>query len=101
MFCLNLMFTYPLNVNPTNIIIERYLFGSLDSQSKTKMWLENLNRFIVIISTVVLALLLDTKLNQFLSVVGAATCTPIAFTLPALFHYYACAETKEQKRIDM
>jgi len=32
--------------------------------------------------------------------VGSLTCTPIAFTFPALFHLKACAETPKQKAID-
>ncbi len=48
-----------------------------------------------------LALLVYDKLDKFLSITGALTCTPIAFTLPALFHYKACAETTAQKIIDM
>jgi proton-coupled amino acid transporter len=33
--------------------------------------------------------------------VGSLTCTPIAFILPALFHYKTLAETKAQKIIDL
>ena len=49
----------------------------------------------------VVALVINDKLDRFLSITGALTCTPIAFTLPALFHYKACAETTGQKVIDM
>ena len=52
-------------------------------------------------ASVALALILWDSLTKFLSVTGALTCTPIAFILPALFHYKACAETKAQRIIDM
>mmetsp|Transcript_36505 Transcript_36505/g.26578 ORF Transcript_36505/g.26578 Transcript_36505/m.26578 type:complete len:185 (-) Transcript_36505:23-577(-) len=100
LFCLNLIVTYPLNVNPTNVTIERYIFANV-RPSKCKTWLENFSRLLVITGSVILALTLDTKLDKFLSILGAASCTPIAFTLPALFHYYACADTPYQKRIDL
>lgn len=50
--------------------------------------------------TIVLALSLGDSLNQFLSLLGSLACTPIAFTLPALFHYKLCAETRKDKIID-
>ena len=50
---------------------------------------------------VVLTVLLKQKLDKFLSILGALTCTPIAFTFPAVFHYKACAETTTQKAIDL
>jgi len=50
--------------------------------------------------TVGLTLAIGTKLDKFLGIVGSLTCTPIAFTFPALFHLKACAETRRQKIID-
>ena len=50
---------------------------------------------------VVLTVLLQQKLDKFLSILGALTCTPIAFTFPAIFHYKACAETTFQKAVDI
>lgn len=44
-------------------------------------------------ATVVVTVLLKDKLDKFLSILGAVTCTPIAFTFPALFHFKAVAET--------
>ena len=41
------------------------------------------------------------NLTKFLSITGALTCTPIAFILPALFHYKACAQTKAQRVVDL
>ena len=51
--------------------------------------------------TIVFTLWLDTKVNKFLSILGALSCTPIAFTYPALFHYYCVAETKMEKYTDI
>ena len=62
---------------------------------------KNMTRTIIVIASVALALILWDNLTKFLSVTGALTCTPIAFILPALFHYKACAETKAQRIIDM
>ena len=37
--------------------------------------------------TIVLAIAIYTQISVFLELVSAATCSPLAFTLPALFHY--------------
>ena len=62
---------------------------------------KNVTRTLIVAASCVLALLIYDKLDKFLSITGALTCTPIAFTLPAAFHYKQCAETKVQKVIDM
>jgi amino acid permease len=51
--------------------------------------------------TVILALLLNSSLGKFLSFLGAFTCTPIAFTLPTMFHYKLVAKTQTAKIIDI
>ena len=37
--------------------------------------------------TITLALVVYEYITLFIEVVAAATCSPLAFTLPALFHY--------------
>ena len=37
--------------------------------------------------TITFALLIYSNINYFLEIASAATCSPLAFTLPALFHY--------------
>ena len=51
--------------------------------------------------TIVVALSIYNKLESFLSIVGSVSCTPIAFTLPAWFHYKACAKDLKWKIIDI
>ena len=51
--------------------------------------------------TIVLSLLVYDSLDKFLSISGALMCTPIAFILPAMFHYRGCAETQGEKRCDV
>ena len=62
---------------------------------------KNLSRTIIVGSSCVIALLIYDKLDRFLSVTGSLTCTPIAFILPALFHYGGIAETTKEKVIDI
>lgn len=90
LFCVNLLFSYPLMIYPANIIAESYLFKNLP-KSALRMWLKNLYRAFMVLITIIIALALGNNLNKFLSLLGAVACIPIAFSLPALFHFKACA----------
>ena len=48
----------------------------------------------------VLTILIGEKINKFFGLLGSFTCTPIAFTFPAMFHLKACAKTKFWKWVD-
>lgn len=98
MFCLNLVFTYPLMIYPANNVIESYLYKGWPKSRKRQMC-KNFNRFLMVIFTVIIAIILGPSLDKFLSVLGGVGCAPIAFIFPALFHS-KIAETPKQKRID-
>jgi proton-coupled amino acid transporter len=63
--------------------------------------LKNYSRTFLVFGTICLTIILGDKLDKFLSILGALTCTPIAFTFPALFHLKAVAETPAQKISDV
>ena len=92
LFAINLIFSYPLVLYPSLRISEKYLTSSI-KPGATKMWFENLARVLVVAMTVGITVGLGHKMDSFLSIVGALTCTPIAFTFPALFHFKICADT--------
>lgn len=100
LFSFNLVFSYPLIIHPANNVLESYLFGTWP-KSKKRMWSKNLTRTIIVFVSCVIAIAVWENLDKFLSLVGALTCTPIAFTLPAMFHYRASAKTKLAKNIDL
>ena len=99
-FSLNLVFSYPLVIHPANIVLESYLFGTWPKTRKRQMC-KNLTRTTIVAASCLLALAVYDSLEKLLSLNGALFCTPIAFTLPAAFHYKACAETQMQKVIDL
>ena len=100
MFSLNLVFSYPLVIHPANIVIEDWLFKGWP-KNRTRQMSKNVSRTLIVASSCVLALIIYDKLDRFLSVTGSLTCTPIAFILPALFHYGGVAETTKDKVIDI
>lgn len=92
LFCLNLVFSYPLVIYPANIVIESYIYSGWP-KSKKRQLSKNITRSLMIIFTIAGGLLVFDSLDKFLSISGALMCTPIAFILPAMFHYKAGAET--------
>jgi len=59
------------------------------------------NRFFIVISAVYLAVVLASKLDKFLSLLGALLCAPLAFTMPTLCHLKLLAKTRRQKIEDV
>lgn len=100
LFCLNLVFSYPLQLYPAHIVIENYLYVGWE-KSKKRQWAKNISRAALVLFTILFTMWLDKKISNFLSILGALTCTPIAFTFPAWFHYTAVANTQKDKAIDI
>ena len=100
LFCINLIFSYPLQLYPAHIIIENFLYVGWP-KSKKRQWSKNLSRTLLVLFTIVFTMWMGAKVSKFLSILGALTCTPIAFSFPALFHYKAVAKTKREKNIDL
>jgi proton-coupled amino acid transporter len=98
-FCFNLIFSYPLMLYPANIAIESYLFNGWP-KSKRRQWGKNIYRACMVTFTVVITLAMRKDLDQFLAVLGALACTPVAFLLPTLYHLKVCADTPSARRID-
>ncbi len=100
LFCINLACSYPLCIYPVNLILESYLFKNFQ-RTPARKWLKNLSRGLVVASAAVLAVVFSSKLDKFLSLLGALLCAPLAFTIPTLCHYKLIATTRRQKIEDM
>jgi proton-coupled amino acid transporter len=92
MFMINLLFSYPLIIYPALMINENYLFDGWE-KSRKRQWGKNLNRALTCLFITIVTILLKQKLDKFIAILGAVSCTPVAFMGPALFHYKACAES--------
>ena len=83
-----------------HIIIENYLFLNWEKTKKRQMT-KNVGRLILVGCTVLFTLFLGQKVDKFLSILGALSCTPVAFIFPASFHLKVCAKTFIDKLIDI
>ena len=87
LYTVNLFFSYPMQLTPAVNLIEGFIWDPKAAPSKSRFWMQNLVRTLLVAFTVSLALLIYMKISLFIEVIAAATCCPLAFTLPALFHY--------------
>ena len=84
---------------PANVILESYIFKNMP-KSKKRQWLKNLFRSFMVLFTIVVCLLLQNRLDKFLSLIGTLASTPVSFTIPCLFHLMLCKPDKLNKAID-
>ena len=99
-FCLNLIFSYPLVIQPTNKIFGKW-FCSTARDGNCRYWLKNMQRTILVVLTVVISVTVADKLDKFLGLVGALLCAPLSLTIPSLVHLILLAETPKAKCIDI
>lgn len=100
LFCMNLLFSYPLVIYPAHIILENILYAGWP-KSKKRQWSKNFTRSLLVAFTVIFTLATSDKIEKLLSFNGALFCTPVAFIFPAAFHLKAAAETRCAKAIDI
>ena len=62
---------------------------------------KNMSRSTIVFLVVCMTIMLKDKFDKFLAILGSVTCTPMAFTFPAIFHLKAVAETPAQKGLDI
>lgn len=112
LYCTNTVCSYAICIFPANTIIEEYAFHSLSKRinnktelgrkfKKLRYWLQNFSRFIVALLAIFFAIELSKSLDQFLSVLGALLCAPLAILYPSLLHLVALAKTRNEKLKDI
>ena len=94
------IFTYPLQIGPANFVLESYLFNGWEKSQKRK-WCKNLSRSLVVFVTIALTISMYEFIFELIDIAAALTAVPMAFTLPALFHYGAVAESGCSKTLDL
>jgi proton-coupled amino acid transporter len=95
-----LITSYPLQMFPVHNIIENILYVGWP-KSKKRQWCKNFTRTLMVLATCLFTKMLGERVDKFMSILGALSCTPVAFSLPAIFHYKACAKTTKDKVIDL
>ena len=101
LFSLNLICSFPIAIQPTNIALESWLCGCLKKRSSVLYWMQNFSRFLVCLSAIILATCLADKIDKFLGLVGSLLCAPLALFFPALIHLNLIAKSTSAKVSDL
>ena len=108
-FTVNLICSYPITINPTNTILESYIFSNENrtvvngerQHSHCEFLCSRLSRLLVVFAAGILGIVLAADMDKFLGFIGALLGSPMAMTFPALIHYKLVAESKCEKLCDI
>ena len=100
MFCINLVYSYPLSIYPTNQILGR-LTTSCIPEGRYKYWVVNFQRTLVIFLACFLSITFADTLDHFLGVTGAAFGIPLILMAPTMCDYVVVATKKSEKVINL
>lgn len=95
LFILNLVFSYPLTIYVSNIIIESFCCAKVENTACRK-WMKNLSRSLVLLVGIISALYLAEILDKVFALCGTILGTTVVMTLPALCHYKVIACSEDQ-----
>ena len=82
-YCVSVLFTFPLMMVPVVKILESKIFA----EDGDHMWAQNGFRGGLVMLCLVIAIAANKSLEHFVSIMGSLACIPLAFMMPAWFHY--------------
>ena len=101
LYCVVLIFQYPVMVFPVSIILDSYTLSGVNEPSKRILY-GNFTRTLYVALTAAIALAVYNKMAYLNAISGAIACCPLGFTLPALFHLkLGLAKTNYEKIRDI
>eukprot|EP00127_Corallochytrium_limacisporum_P002376 Clim_evm17s119 gene=Clim_evmTU17s119 len=85
-YCLAILFTFPLMAFPACRVIERLVYPNDDRKSLRKKWTKNTIRAGIVTAAVLVGIVGAARVDNFVSLIGAVACTPLAFIFPPMFY---------------
>ena len=101
LFMINLVFSYPLTIFITNLILEGFTFKRMKQNTPTRKWLKNFQRSLVLGTGIVCAMYLRDSLDRIFALSGTLLGTTVVMAVPAICHYKLLAKTKGEKILDV
>jgi len=83
-YCMAVLAGWPLIMVPPIKITEKWLFGK--ERRSGKKWWKNGWRIVLCVICLGISVATRSQLGNFVSVIGAVCCVPLAFVFPAWFH---------------
>jgi amino acid permease len=106
-FCVNLVFSYPLTVTPAWHAGQELFFGTKENEneryveSRVLYWSINMFRSALLGLTLLVTLYVSDSLDKVISVAGAVFGMTNVLLIPSLCHYILLADSKWQKGCDI
>lgn len=100
LFMINLVFSYPLTIFITNLILESFTFKNFKENNKQRKYLKNAQRSIVLLLGIVCAIYLKESLDKLLALSGTILGTNVVMSIPAICHLRLMAKTKTEIILD-
>lgn len=100
LFCINIIFSYPLIIPIIYQIIESNLFKKM-KYSLLRTWLKNLSRTTIVVIGLFVAYYFYYSIHKILSFYGVVFGNFVVLITPSLVHYKLIADTKCSKLIDI
>ena len=94
LYCINLLFSYPLCIYPTNMIIDSHLFKWLEEGSERRLIYENISHSLVLLLALLSALFFYQYLDKILAVIGTVCGLTVVLIIPSICHYKLIATDK-------
>jgi len=100
-FCVSLLFSYPLTAKPIFDGLEDFFFKAGASSDQTQKWKVNALRSSVVVFTVIFSILVSHALDKVISLLGAILGVTIVLMIPSYCHYKLLAQTTWEKTVDV
>lgn len=103
MYSLNVIFTFPLTLFPTNIIFESWTVDKWfpRKSSKENYYFKNLQRAFLCVFIAAAGISFAAYLDIIMSLIGSLFCAPLALIIPTLTHLAYIAKTRNEKLEDI
>lgn len=89
MYTFVIVATFPLMMFPVRLISEQYLCASV-STAPQHSWQHYMWRSLLCVLSLGISIVAASNLSNFVAIIGAVCCCPIAFLFPGLFHLRVC-----------
>ena len=105
LFCLNLVFSYPMTMAPTFQITAAVIFGQNEEErtreTRSRYWKINALRSGLLLFGILASILVAEKLDRVMSLAGVILGMSNVLLVPAICHLKLIATTKLSKLVDI
>ena len=105
LFCLNLVFSYPMSMAPTFQIAAAVIFGQNEEErtreTRSRYWKINALRSALLLFGILVSILVAEKLDRVMSLAGVILGMSNVLLIPAICHLKLIATTKLSKSVDI